>query len=141
MAAIPIGTPFLFQGEEYLDSRQGLASSLEDLKNWTTSIPYGFEVFVKSEKAWYQYRPDEDFYPESGYFKRRDKKTEIAHTRADLENIEKSATLGTIAYVEDEDLFLYYNSDSVWVPWGVQDIHVGSEPPRDTSSLWLDNTN
>lgn len=141
MAAIPIGTPFLFQGEEYLDSRQGLASSLEDLKNWNKSIPYGFEVFVKSEKAWYQYRPDEDFYPESGYFKRRDRKTEVAHTREDLENIEKSSTLGTIVYVEDEDTFLYYNSEGIWVPWGVQDIHVGTEPPKDKGSLWLDNTN
>ena len=47
MAAIPIGTPFLFEGQEYLDSRQGFASTLADLKNWNTSIPEGFEVYVK----------------------------------------------------------------------------------------------
>lgn len=141
MAAIPIGTPFLFQGEEFIDSRQGFASTLADLKNWNTSIPYGFEVFVKSEKAWYQYRPDEVYYPESGYFKRRDRVTEIVHTRDDLVNLEESSITGTIVYVEDEDTFLYYSSDNTWIPWGVQDIHVGLEPPKDTNSLWLDNTN
>jgi hypothetical protein len=141
MAAIPIGAPFLFEGENYLDSRQGLANTLEDLINWDTSIPEGFEVFVKSEKAWYQYRPNEKYYPDSGYFKRRDKTAEEVRTRAELEELTPVSAVGTIAYVEDEDVFLYLDSKGNWILWGVQDIHVGPTPPEDKKSLWLDNTN
>ena len=141
MAAISIGTPFLFQGKEYLDSRQGLASTLEDLKNWNISIPDGFEVYVKSEKSWYQYRPNEKYYPDSGYFKKRDKVTEEVDSRSDLDSLTELSSVGTIVYVKDEDYFVYLNSDKNWVPWGVQDIHVGPEPPVDVNGLWLDTTN
>ena len=141
MAAIPIGTPFLFEGEKYLDSRQGLANTLDDLKNWSTSIPPGFEVYVKSENAWYQYRPDEDRYKDTGYFKRRDIVTEVVTTRDDLPGLEPSVTTGTIVYIQDEDDFVYYTSEGLWARWGVQSIHTGIEPPENKESLWIDTTN
>ena len=141
MAAIPIGTPFLFEGQEYLDSRQGFASTLADLKNWNTSIPEGFEVYVKSERSWYQYQPKGKYYSDSGYFKKRDVVTEQVATRSQLAELTPMVGVGTVAYIEDEDVFVYFNQNKNWVTWGVEDIHTGPEPPKDTSSLWLDTTN
>ena len=42
--AIGIGSNFLFEGEEFLDKRQSLVKSLDDLKNWDKLVPVGFEV-------------------------------------------------------------------------------------------------
>lgn len=52
--AIYIGSNFSYQGELYLDDRQGMADTLEDLKGWTIPVPEGFEVYCQGD--WYIYR-------------------------------------------------------------------------------------
>lgn len=68
-----IGSNFLLPAEEFLDKRQGVCTSLRDLKNWDYDkypIPLGFEAFVDGK--WYTYYGkdiDEDSY--TGYFRIR----------------------------------------------------------------------
>lgn len=71
---IKVGTNFLYQGPLFLDSRTGIATSKSDLKNWSTPIPPGFEVFLNLENdpSWYTYRPDlATPYSDTGYFEKR----------------------------------------------------------------------
>lgn len=71
---IKIGTNFLYRGPLFLDSRHGIATSKSDLKNWSTPIPPGFEVYLNLENdpSWYTYRPDLTTpYSDTGYFEKR----------------------------------------------------------------------
>lgn len=54
--AIYIGTNFSYQGGLYLDERQGMADTLEDLKNWDILVPEGFEAYCKEQGQWYIWR-------------------------------------------------------------------------------------
>ena len=48
-----IGTNFLYEGKRFLDERQNMAKSLNDLANWTTPVPDGFEVMIGDIKYVY----------------------------------------------------------------------------------------
>lgn len=51
--AIRIGAPYLYRGKSFLDQRQSIPQSLEDLKNWNTPVPEGFEVCLNG--TWYYF--------------------------------------------------------------------------------------
>ena len=51
--AINVGAPYLYRGKAFLDQRQGIPQSLDDLKNWSTPVPEGFEVCL--DGTWYYY--------------------------------------------------------------------------------------
>ena len=70
--ATRVSTNYLFNGIGFLDSRQGMATSLNDLKNWNHSeiaIPDGFEVCVDGD--WYIYNSDYSEDSETGKFRKR----------------------------------------------------------------------
>lgn len=70
--AVRISTNYLFNGIGFLDSRQGMATTLNDLKNWNFSevaIPDGFEVCV--DGVWYIYNSDYFEDSETGKFRKR----------------------------------------------------------------------
>lgn len=48
-----IGTNFSYDSKDFLDGRVGKAKTKEDLKNWNTSVPEGFEVCLNG--TWYYY--------------------------------------------------------------------------------------
>lgn len=48
-----IGTNFSYKAENFLDNRQGLASTKEELKNWDIPVPRSFEVCLNG--TWYYY--------------------------------------------------------------------------------------
>jgi hypothetical protein len=48
-----IGTNFSYKAEDFLDGRQGIAKSKEELKNWTTPVPKSFEICLSG--TWYYY--------------------------------------------------------------------------------------
>lgn len=76
---INIGTNFLYKGILFLDDRQGIARSKNDLKEWDDTnvpIPVGFEVYLNTENdpAWYTYKPAQSggiYNEETGWFERR----------------------------------------------------------------------
>lgn len=68
--AINIGTFFSYKGNFFLDERQNSVKTKEDLKNWSTPIPNGFEVFLEETKEWYTYDPDYSN-EDTGHFKKR----------------------------------------------------------------------
>lgn len=84
--AIGIGSNFLFEGEEFLDKRQSLVKSLDDLKNWDKLVPVGFEVPFNG--VWYEYRPDLPKNEETGFFRQRflDEELVISQAYNDLNN-------------------------------------------------------
>lgn len=91
---INIGTNFLYRGPLFLDSRHGIATSKSDLKNWSTPIPPGFEVYLNLENdpSWYTYRPDLTTpYSDTGYFEKRLDRSyvdsEIDGVKASIANI------------------------------------------------------
>lgn len=51
--SLNIGTNFNYQGEDFLDSRQGAPKSTSDLKNWTIPVPLGFEACL--DGTWYMW--------------------------------------------------------------------------------------
>lgn len=53
--SIKIGTDFDLKSKQFLDSRQGLPKTKNDLKTWSTPVPPGFEVCL--EEVWYYYDP------------------------------------------------------------------------------------
>jgi len=63
-----IGTNFNYESKKYLDNRQNLPKTKEDLKNWNTLVPEGFEVYV--DGFWYVYK---SYYidEETGHWERR----------------------------------------------------------------------
>lgn len=70
--AVRISTNYLFNGVGFLDSRQGMATTLNDLRNWNFSevaIPDGFEVCV--DGVWYIYNSDYLEDSETGKFRKR----------------------------------------------------------------------
>ena len=50
-----IGTSISYQAQDFLDERQGMAKTKEDLLNWSIPVPEGFRVCMKGE--WYYYNP------------------------------------------------------------------------------------
>ena len=66
---INIGTNFNYQGATFLDSRQGLPQSLDDLLNWDILVPLGFEVCVNGE--WYTYKGESFWSVETGHWEKR----------------------------------------------------------------------
>lgn len=54
--SIHIGTNFDLKSKQFLDSRQGLPKSKDDLKRWSTPVPPGFEICL--EEVWYYYDPN-----------------------------------------------------------------------------------
>lgn len=59
--AVVIGSNLLFAGKHFLDSRQGVAETVNDLKNWDHDaypVPEGFEVYCQDN--WYIYSPKTD---------------------------------------------------------------------------------
>lgn len=53
-----IGTNFTLESKEFLDSRQGLALTEDDLLHWKTPVPEGFKVCVSGR--WYYYDSNVD---------------------------------------------------------------------------------
>lgn len=70
---INIGTNFLYKGELFLDSRQGLAKTKEDLRNWSIPVPDGFEVYLdlENDPSWYTYNSKNSIDGETGKFRKR----------------------------------------------------------------------
>lgn len=86
--AINIGTNINYQGHEYLDKRQGLANSEDDLKNWSTPVPNGFEVYVNG--LWYTYDENNEISDITGKFKKRedeDLKAQVELNTTDINDI------------------------------------------------------
>lgn len=70
--AIIITDKFQLRQKNFLDDRQGIASSVSALKSWNYSsvpIPEGFEVYVGG--VWYTYRSSNPDDPVTGRFKTR----------------------------------------------------------------------
>lgn len=67
--SLKIGTNFNYQGHDFLDSRQGLPQSLEDLRNWDILVPLGFEACVAGE--WYTWKGPDYWDPETGHWEKR----------------------------------------------------------------------
>jgi hypothetical protein len=70
--AIIITDKFQLRQKNFLDDRQGIASSVSALKSWNYSsvpIPEGFEVYV--DGVWYTYRSSNPDDPVTGRFKTR----------------------------------------------------------------------
>ena len=70
--AIIITDKFQLRQKNFLDDRQGIASSVSTLKSWnysTVPIPEGFEVYVGG--VWYIYRSSHPDDPVTGRFKTR----------------------------------------------------------------------
>ena len=70
--AIIITDKFQLRQKNFLDDRQGIASSVSALKSWnysTVPIPEGFEVYVGG--VWYVYRSSHPDDPVTGKFKTR----------------------------------------------------------------------
>lgn len=63
-----IGTNFALEGKEFLDQRQGLAGTKEDLKNWSIVVPEGFELCLGG--SWYYYDSTVDL-PDTGHWVQR----------------------------------------------------------------------
>ena len=70
--SVRVTSSYLFNGNGFLDARQGLADSLEDLRVWdfeSVIIPDGFEVCVKGD--WYTYNKANEFDLLTGKFRKR----------------------------------------------------------------------
>lgn len=68
--AIVIGSNFSYNGFLFLDERQGLPKTPSDLKNWNTSVPEGFEVYLPNDGEWYIYKSSNND-PVTGHFIKR----------------------------------------------------------------------
>ena len=74
--SIKLISNYLFNAKDFLDSRQALAESIEDLKIWDFDkypIPNGFEVCI--DGTWYTYKQNEEPTEELGYFQERSAKS------------------------------------------------------------------
>ena len=75
--AVKLQSNYIYSGSDFLDSRQSMANSLEDLKNWFNKvnpedivvIPDGFEIRVDGD--WYVYDPKKEPNDLTGYFSPR----------------------------------------------------------------------
>lgn len=85
--AINIGASFLYKGKYFLDDRQNLPVTTNDLKNWSIPIPEGFEVYLSSENQWYEFRSSysDDI---TGHFRKRNKYNEDKFNEIE-ENLDK----------------------------------------------------
>ena len=69
MGGINLGANFNYQAEKFLDDRQGLPQTLDDLLNWDILVPLGFEVCVNGE--WYTYKGEDFWNIETGHWEKR----------------------------------------------------------------------
>lgn len=75
--AVRLQSNYLYNSNDFLDSRQSEALTIADLRDWFNKeneediirIPEGFEVRVGGD--WYTYEPNKEMDPETGYFKPR----------------------------------------------------------------------
>lgn len=67
--SLKIGTNIDYKAKRFLDERINLPSTLQDLKDWSTPVPEGFEVFVNGR--WYVYRSTFEFDKTTGYWRKR----------------------------------------------------------------------
>ena len=102
--AVRLFSNYLYNGNDFIDCRQGIATSIEDLKNWFDEtkhkddggiiyIPSGFEVRVND--LWYTYEPKKEWRPDSGYFHPR-LTEDIVKNLLPSDNIKVSEVLDTI---------------------------------------------
>ena len=64
--SLKIGTNIEYNGRKFLDSRQGKANTIEDLKTWSTPVPEGFEISLGG--TWYIYSSSLPVSQETGHF-------------------------------------------------------------------------
>jgi hypothetical protein len=62
---LKLGTNYDYESRQFLDSRQGIAETKEDLKNWSIPVPVGFQVCL--DGVWYYYDPNVNL-PETGHW-------------------------------------------------------------------------
>lgn len=63
---IKTGTNYDYNAREFLDRRQGLAKTEEDLKNWAIPVPHGFEICLPGG-TWYYFNPEVNL-PKTGHW-------------------------------------------------------------------------
>lgn len=75
--AVKLQSNYIYNGNDFLDGRQSVANSLDDLKDWFNKdnpediivIPDGFEV--RCEGNWYVFDPNKEPNEITGYFSPR----------------------------------------------------------------------
>lgn len=87
---IKIGTNIKYQGDQYLDFRQGLPKTYSDLLNWSIPVPEGFEVYLNTvtngeEPGWYYYCEEYDS-ELTGHFRKREDNSDWSQEISDLWN-------------------------------------------------------
>lgn len=101
--AIRIGSCIEFQGKYFLDQRQGIAKSTDDLLNWEIPVPEGFEVYLEGE--WYTYKTNYSS-DVTGHFYKRDQR--IEDTEIDLSKLWKK-----VGELEEKDVELEGDIDNL----------------------------
>lgn len=94
--AVRVQANYLYNGNGFLDSRQDVAETTEDLKNWFNEedskeilrIPRGFEVNV--DGIWYIYDPEKEENEKTGKFHPRVDKDQIKELLADMISAEET---------------------------------------------------
>ena len=71
--AVRLLSNYFYNGNDFLDSRQAIVNTVDELKNWFDKepeniiyIPDGFEIRV--DNTWYVYEPTKEPNNISGYF-------------------------------------------------------------------------
>lgn len=105
--AINIGSNFSFQGQQFLDDRQGIAKTKRELLNWNLTVPEGFEVCC--EGVWYTYQPKQDKDPETGYFHQRDEQLGTI-----LESVVKETTESFNPHLQDQGIHVTLGEKKEW---------------------------
>ena len=85
---IRIGTNIKYQGEQYLDFRQGVPKTYSDLLNWSIPVPEGFEVYLNTvtngeEPGWYCYNEEYDS-ELTGHFRKREDSSDLSQEIDDI---------------------------------------------------------
>jgi len=91
--AIIITDQFRLRQKNFLDDRQGIATSLSSLKSWdfsTVPIPEGFEVYVNG--VWYIYKSSYTDDPETGKFRSRLEDQGAADFEERISQLEEEST-------------------------------------------------
>ena len=89
-----VGTNYSYKAKDFLDERQGIAKSKEELKNWTTPVPESFEVCL--DGVWYYYDKNIDL-KDTGHWVPR-----TADTLDSSVSDKQSASTGSLKEVKDQ---------------------------------------
>lgn len=125
--AIIIGSNFSYNGFLFLDERQGLPKTESDLKNWNTSIPEGFEVYLPSDGEWYVFKSEYND-PNTGHFRKRNQSNqdEINNIKDKIDNLEINVdNLNNLQDVIYADTFNDLLQESTWIINGNNYAKVG----------------